>query len=233
MQILIMFQNPVKLFSYYILLIWAAVWITKRNTCQFTFIYICECGFTFRINLFGAGRWQASRLTYNNPSSSCSVQSQSTGTHKPEASLHVHHRKEHEHINYFNMTMKMLPWYCLWLPYLLQCSCFAYIMKLQIIMIILIQNFFQSERKQKQNSRSKIQFIVRLPRNFFCILCVSHASAVWIMWQNRNLEWQADLPFMQNIIIFLNLKISLKLDMHIKRKKTFTMETSNDTQGPP
>lgn len=84
----------IELFSYYFLLRWAAVWITKRNTCQFTFIYICECGFAFRINLFGAGRWQASRLTYNNPSSSsCSVQGQSTGTHKPEASLHVHHEK--------------------------------------------------------------------------------------------------------------------------------------------
>lgn len=104
-----------KLFSYYFLLRWAAVWITKWNTCQFTFIYICECGFAFRINLFGAGRWQASRLTYNNPSSSCSVQGQSTGTHKPEASLHVHHRKDwnlgrFEHTDYLNMTMKILPW---------------------------------------------------------------------------------------------------------------------------
>lgn len=80
-----------KLFSYYFLLRWAAVWIRKGNTCQFTFIYICECGFAFRFNLFGAGRWQASRLTYNNPSSSCSAQSQSTGTHK--APLHIHHRK--------------------------------------------------------------------------------------------------------------------------------------------
>lgn len=111
MQIQIMFQNPVavelKLFSYYILLRWAAVWITKRNTCQFTFIYICECGFAFRINLFGAGRWQASRLTYNNPSSSCSVQSQSTGTHKPEASLHVHHRKD------LNISITLIwPWKC-------------------------------------------------------------------------------------------------------------------------
>lgn len=61
---------------------------------------------------------------------------------------------------------------------------------------------------------------MRLPRNFFVYSAsVTSASAVWIMWQNRNLEWQADLPFMQNIIIFLNLKISLKLDMHIKRKK--------------
>lgn len=82
-----------KLFSYYFLLRWAAVRIRKGSTCQFTFIYICECGFAFRFNLFGAGRWQASRLTYNNPSSSCSAQSQSTGTHKLEVSLHVHHRK--------------------------------------------------------------------------------------------------------------------------------------------
>lgn len=82
--------------SVFVLLLcrWAAVRITKWNTCQFTFINICECSFAFRFNLYGAGRWQASRLTYNNPSSSCSAQSQSTGTHKTEPCLDVHYRED-------------------------------------------------------------------------------------------------------------------------------------------
>lgn len=158
-------HTEIKLFSYDFLLRWAAVRITNRNTCQFTFIYICECGFAFRFNLFGTGRWQASRLTYNNPSSSCSAQSQSTGTHKPETSLHEQHRKHwnlatSQHIDYIKMTIKILHWWCLLLTDLLHCYCSVYIIKFQAIRVILINYIkwmliFLIREKKKLKARLK------------------------------------------------------------------------------
>lgn len=110
--------------SVFILLLcrWAAVQITKWNTCQFTFINICECSFAYRFNLYVAGRWQASRLTYNNPSSSCMLRASLQGHTKhvwmcTTEKTRVWAGNWTYNIDYLIFTMKMLTDMFVFAPY--------------------------------------------------------------------------------------------------------------------